>query len=68
MPTFVPGMVPRRRTDRVVEAMTKAIEGKRSAIDPGTDVRSVTVVAKLKQGTLDVRSIIVTVESEETLS
>lgn len=65
---MVADRVPRRRTDAIIDAIVAELTARRSSLDPDGTVRSVTVITKLKQGSLDVRAVIVTVETERTLS
>lgn len=65
--TMVSTMVPKRRTDRVRAAIEAELEAKRAALDSDGSVRSVTVIVKLKQGSIEPRAVIVQIETERTL-
>ena len=64
---MLPDRVPKRRTDHVKDAVLRALEARRMAIDGDGAVRAVTVSVKLKQGTITARAVVVTIEAEETL-
>lgn len=58
----------RRRTARILDAIRAEIESRRNAIDMDENVRSVTISVKMRQGSNEVRAVVVNVESEKTLS
>lgn len=65
---MVADRVPRRRTDAIKEAVLQELEARRATLDADATIRSISLVTKLKQGSIEVRAVIVTVESERTLS
>lgn len=60
-------MLGRRRTDRILDAIKDELESHREALNANDSARSVTLVVKLKKGSGEPRTVILTVESEKTL-
>ncbi len=56
-----------RRTDRILEAVRIAIEKRKSSLNNEVDVRSVSVVVKMKNGSDIPRAVLVSVETEDEL-
>lgn len=58
---------PKRRTDKVLDAIQHELEVRRSSIDTDATIRSITVIVKIKQGSDAPRAVLMTVETERTL-
>jgi hypothetical protein len=59
---------PKRQSGRILEAIRSELELRRNILDGDMDLRSVTISVKMVQGKGIVRAVVVSTESEKTLS
>lgn len=64
---IVQGLVRARRADKILDAIKREIDKRRSSLNNDHEVQSITLVVKMKHGTETPRAVLMSVQTEAEL-